>query len=150
MQDIEYVDLPAVPTALIESIEDIINKPRKDKTFAPVNHPFQTKYVNQELEQHVQSIFPFAVYVQYQVIYDGLPIHIDKGNRLTAYNYLLQLGGDNVTTKIYNENYEVEQSETLMLHRWHRLNTSKLHGVHGISTVRVAISATPQDGCDRL
>jgi hypothetical protein len=75
-------------------------------------------------------------------VYKGLPIHVDKGNRIIAYNYLLDTGGENVRTAVYDKKYKPLQIERLELKRWHRINTGMLHGVHGIEPdkVRVAIS----------
>lgn len=143
MNYIEYINLPPVPENLIESIPNIINKPPKTYSAVPSNYDFfKTRNVNDDLASWLQSIFDFKINAQYQLVYDGLPIHIDKGNRIIAYNYLLDTGGENVKTAVYDEKYKPLQVETLELKRWHRINTGMLHGVHGIdpSKVRIAIS----------
>jgi hypothetical protein len=143
MKYIEYLDLPEVPPQLIESIQDIINKPPKDASSVASSYAyFKTRYVNDDLKSWLQSIFDFEIYPQYQLVYKGLPIHVDKGNRLTAYNYLLDAGGENVHTAVYDENYKPLQIEKIDLRRWHRINTGMLHCVHGIhpDKVRLAIS----------
>jgi hypothetical protein len=145
MKYIEYLNLPPVPEHLIESITDIINKPPKAYSAVPAEYNFfKTRDVNDDLAEWLQSIVKYKIYPQYQLIYNGLPIHIDKGNRINAYNYLLDTGGKNVKTVVYNENYKPLQIEQLELKRWHRINTGMLHGVHGIEPdkVRVAISIT--------
>jgi hypothetical protein len=145
MKYIEYLDLPPVPENLIESITDIINKPPKAYSTVPAEYNFfKTRNVNDDLAEWLQSIVEYKIYPQYQLIYNGLPIHIDNGNRINAYNYLLDTGGKNVKTVVYNENYKPLQIEQLELKRWHRINTGMLHGVHGIEPdkVRVAISIT--------
>ena len=143
MSHIEYINLPNVPEHLIEPIQDIINK--KPKHYSSVTSEyeyFKTKNVSQELKDFLQSIFDFEIYPQYQLVYDGLPIHIDKGNRVIAYNYLLDTGGDNVHTIVYDSNYKPLEIKKLELKKWHSINTSMLHGVHGImpNRVRIAIS----------
>jgi hypothetical protein len=143
MNYIEYLDLPPVPENLIESITDIINKPPKASSNIASEYAFfKTRNVNDDLAIWLQSIFKNKIFAQYQLVYDGLPIHIDKGNRITAYNYLLDTGGENVRTVIYNDKYKPLQSETLEVKRWHRINTGMLHGVHGIdpNKIRIAIS----------
>jgi hypothetical protein len=140
MKYIEYLNLPTIPENLIESVQDIINKPSKTSTL-PTDYPFfKTRYVNQDLEFWLQSHFEFKINPQYQLIYNGLPIHVDKGNRIIAYNYLLDAGGDNVKTAIYDEKYKPLQVETLELKRWHRINTGMLHGVHGIDSDKIRVS----------
>jgi hypothetical protein len=143
MNYIEYLDLPSIPEHLIESIQDIINKPPKDFSNVSSEYAyFKTRYVNDDLKSWLQTIFDSEIYPQYQLVYNGLPIHIDKGNRIVAYNYLLDAGGDNVRTAVYDDKYKLLQIEKIELKRWHRINTSMLHGVHGIQSnkVRVAIS----------
>jgi hypothetical protein len=143
MNYIEYIDLPSIPEHLIEPIQNIINKPPKGFSHIPAEYAyFKTRYVNDDLKLWLQTIFNFEIYPQYQLVYDGLPIHIDIGDRILAYNYLLDTGGDNVRTAVYDDNYKLLQIEKLELRRWHRINTSMLHGVHGIQSdkVRVAIS----------
>ena len=143
MNYIEYLDLPPIPENLIESITDIINKPPKVYSVLPSEYDFfKTKNVNDDLASWLQSIFKYKIYSQYQLVYNKLPIHIDKGNRIVAYNYLLDTGGKNVKTVVYNEQYKPLQIEQIELKRWHRINTGMLHGVHGIEPdrVRVAIS----------
>lgn len=143
MKYIEYLDLPPIPENLLESVTDIINKPQSWNDAIPADYPFfKNRNVNDELVEWLQSIFEFKIYAQYQLIYDGLPIHIDRGNRITAYNYLLDTGGSKVKTSIYDKNYMPLQVEQLELKRWHKINTSMLHGVSGIETVRVSVTVT--------
>jgi hypothetical protein len=142
MNYIEYVDLPKVPEHLIESVQDIINKPNKEVSIVPSDYAyFKTRHVSDELNAWLQPMFDFKIYPQYQLVYKGLPIHIDMG-RIAAYNYLLDTGGDVVRTAIYDGKNNLLQIEKLELKRWHRINTSMPHCVHGINhdKVRVAIS----------
>ena len=141
MNYIEYIDLPPVPEHLIEQLQDIVNKPPKNFSYvSQENQFFKTRYVSNDLKSWLQPLFEFEIYPQYQLVYDGLPIHIDKGNRIFAYNYLLDTGGDDVKTAVYDENYKLLQSEKLELKRWHRLNTGMLHTVYGMDPNRVRIA----------
>jgi hypothetical protein len=143
MNYIEYIDLPTVPEHLIEPLQDIINKSPKNFSYVSQEYQFfKTRYVNDDLKLWLQPLFDFEIHPQYQLVYDGLPIHVDKGNRIYAYNYLLDTGGDNVETAIYDENHNLLQSKKLELKRWHRVNTFMPHTVHGIDPdkVRIAIS----------
>ena len=141
MKYIEYLNIPSVPEHLLESCQSIIDKPTNTETSIPENYPFfKNKKVSNELTEWLQQFFDFKIFPQYQVIYKGLPIHIDKGNRVLAYNYLLDTGGNNVKTVIYNEKYQILQFETLELKKWHRIDTGMLHGVHGIDPNRIRVS----------
>jgi len=137
MKYIEYLDLPPVPENLIESISDIMNKPTQADFIY-----FKTKPVNDDLKVWLETIFDFDIDPKYQLVYDKIPIHVDRGSRITAFNYLLDTGGDNVSTAIYDTNRNLLQSEILELRRWHRIDTSMPHSVHGINPdqIRVAIS----------
>jgi hypothetical protein len=136
MNYIEYLDLPNIPEHLIDSIQDIIDKPMLTSGF----RYFKNKPVSNELKMWLQSVFDFEIHPSYQFIYDGLPIHIDRGNRISAYNYLLDTGGDNVITTVYNQERIPLQSEKIELKRWHRINTGMLHGVYGINPDKIRIS----------
>lgn len=143
MKHISYLDLPSVPSDLIESIQSIINKPNKEASIIVNEYPyFKTKPVKLDLHSWLQELFPFEITPQYQLIFNGLPIHIDKGNRIIAYNYILDTGGDNVKTVVYDHRYKPLQIEVIEANKWHSIRTSMLHGVHGIQSnnVRIAIS----------
>ena len=140
MHDIEYLDLPSIPNNLVESVDSIISK---------TNYAFHSKnYIlhntSKELTDYLKTIFNFKFVSHYQIISSEIPIHIDINDRTTAYNYLLATGGNNVVTAIYDSNYCITQSEQIQLKRWHRLNTGKLHGVHGITGLRVGLTITPK------
>ena len=144
MKYIKYVDLPRIPKHLIEPLKNIINKPSRDFNYVSAEYKyFKLKPVNNDLKSWLQPLFEFEIFPQYQLVYDGIPIHVDA-DRIFAYSYLLDTGGDNVETAIYDENHKLLQSEILELKRWHYINTSMLHGVHGINPlkVRIAISVT--------
>ena len=140
---ITYLDFPNIPEELLESIEDIINKPRYESVVT--QNFFQTRLVNKNLEDWLEKNLPCKFMVRYQIIYPGLPIHKDMGNRKLAYNYLLSLGGNNVKTMIFDESKKLLQSETLPLKTWHSIKTDMYHGVFGIQseTPRIALSVTP-------
>jgi len=152
MKYIEYLGWPVIPENLLEPIQDIINKPPKDTSSVSATYPnfksdtypyFKTRDVNSDLKNWLQTVFNFKIDPQYQLIYDGLPIHIDVfTRRIYAYNYLLDTGGIDVKTAIYDEQHNTLQSETLELKRWHRIPTNMPHCVHGIQPdkVRVAVS----------
>jgi hypothetical protein len=147
MKYIQYLDLPSVPKHLIKSVDEIVALPQKLMTEVPNEYQnvFNTRYVEPELDEWLKSIFDFPMFAQYQLIYNGIPVHKDKSNRLVAYNYLLATGGENVITTILSDDNKLLQFEKLQLHRWHRIETGYFHGVHGISdgSIRCSISITP-------
>lgn len=146
---ITYLDYPEIPKELLEDSIDIYNKPRSDTAGAPFSYSyFRPKDVPPILAEWATDTFQMPVIVKYQIILKGIHIHKDVGNRLVALNYLLETGGDNVSTVVYDEDtYTSIQSEVIPLHKWHRLTTCKFHTVKNINpeTFRLSVSVTPVD-----
>lgn len=142
MNFIEYVNLQKIPRDLIESTEHIKNKPNKTVVKDPF---FQTFHVNDELKKFLESIFPFEIWCQYQIIFSDIVIHKDKGRKL-CYNYLIDQGGSKVFTNFYNNEKNLIHSTNINLHEWAKINTSVFHNVTGVSNncTRVAVSVTPK------
>ena len=140
---IEYINLPSVPEELIDPIETIINSTR---TSSIVKQDFfQGRPISVELQNWLEKNLSFDFVAQYQVIYAGIPVHKDMGDRKLAYNYLLALGGSNVKTVIFDDSKKILQSETLPLKTWHSIKTDMFHGVFGLQkdNPRIALSITP-------
>ena len=140
---ITYLDFPNIPEDLLESIEDILNKPRYESI---VKHDFfQTRPINKNLQDWLEKNLSFDFVAQYQIIYSGIPIHKDMGDRKLAYNYLLALGGSNVKTVIFDDSKKILQSEILPLKTWHSIKTDMYHGVFGLQPdiPRISLSVTP-------
>jgi len=152
---IKYLDFPQVPKELLESVEDIIAKPAELLPMTPQRQKqqleyFQNKTISDQLYHWLKGVFKFKFYAKYQVIHRGIPIHTDKGayegDRRYAMNYLLDQGGSNVITTVYDDDQQtVLQTECLELKRWHTIQVEKFHGVEGIEPgkLRVALSVTP-------
>jgi hypothetical protein len=144
MKYIENINLPTIPEKFVESIEDILNKPRGDSIVT--QDYFQTRFIDKNLKNWLENNLLFKFSVRYQIIYPGLPIHKDMGNRKLAYNYLLSLGGNNVKTMIFDDTKKLLQSEILPLKTWHSIKTDMYHGVFGLQkdNPRVSLSVTPE------
>ena len=142
-QYIKYLDFPKIPEDLLESVEDILNKPR----FISIVKAdyFQTRPINQNLQDWLTNHLAFEFDARYQLIYTGLPIHKDLA-RTIAYNYLLVSGGHDVKTIIYDNDKNILETYIIPLKTWHSINTDMYHGVDGIllNNVRVALSITPK------
>lgn len=104
------------------------------------------------LKEHISDSVQLA---GVQVISSDVPLHCDK--RKWALNYLIELGGDNVTTGFYKlpgkdviqppgSRYAFARDEeelcitNFRVGEWHLLNTNVLHKVTGITGKRVAIT----------
>jgi hypothetical protein len=62
--------------------------------------------------------------------------------REIAINYIIEQGGDNVITSIYNNDYSVLDSKRLPADQWHFFQASKLHDVRNIISKRIALTVS--------
>ena len=143
MKYIQYINFPAIPENLLESVEDIINKTRTNSIVK--QDFFQARPISNMLQDWLKKNLTFDFVAQYQIIYNGIPIHKDEGNRKLAYNYLLAQGSNKVITIIFDDDKKLLQSEILPLKTWHSIKTDMYHGVFGLpnNIPRVALSITP-------
>ena len=142
---INYLSLPSIPSELLEDLDTIRSLPFAEETPFKEGNKFRLKNVNSSLHEYLKPMFPFEIFCRYQFVYNGIPIHVDyKDNtgRKYAINYLLDCGGDNVVTNIYDRTYQLIESKCIELHKWHVIHTDQLHDVKNIdpNKVRIAIS----------
>ena len=152
---IKYLEYPPVPNELLPPVEQIINSKKMDIPHCgnvdpnDIFNSFSTRKVSTDLDQWIRDTFKCQYYANYQVLIGNNPIHVDlqhfPGARIIAFNYLLDQGGNNVITSVYDKEHTVLQSECIELHRWHMLRTSMPHNVMGVEPgrIRVALSVTP-------
>ena len=145
---IDYVDLPAIPEELLESPEEIIAKPRLiiGDTLGgvvPISS-IQRKDINSKLADWLQSVCNFSVSAQYLLLNYKSPIHRDppRPDRSQVYNYIVQTGGTEATTNVYDDNNNILKSVVVPAKTWYCLDTHRLHGVSGIDkdTWRILLS----------
>lgn len=143
---IEYLDYPPIPTHLLESVAEIVNRPNFDPEWTYEN--YVTKPVSDELDAWVREALDFELERQplYQVLKNIIPIHKDVDGRPYAYNYLLATGGDKVTTCFYDDAKKLVHSEVIPAGRWHRLTTQVFHSVVQFdkNSVRIGLTVTPK------
>lgn len=146
MNYIEFLDLPAIPENFIETLAAVDAKPARPQLRIHAGYkPIRIKDVSPELFSWLQSIFPFEIIAQYQLIELGLPMHKDRSRTIT-YNYLLHSGGKCVSTVVYSDSVQVLQQEIIPLKQWHKIEVSYLHYVAKLEPgqVRMSISVVPQ------
>lgn len=102
-------------------------------------------YVTDEVDKQIRSMFPkdfFPVKTHILAQFIDLKlngvIHMDR--REYAINYMIDKGGKDVYTSIYNEDKVFESSYKQQQDEWYLLNTYTNHAVHDITDTRVAIS----------
>jgi hypothetical protein len=134
-----YIDFPLLPADLLTdvyaSVEDDIPL---------VELPFE-KYklltCRQSIKNFVTPFFDKPVYCGVQAILNNQGVHIDF-NRTIVYNYIVETGGEHVTTSFYTNKNKNKKIESICIepYRWHRLKVFLPHEVEGITGKRIAIT----------
>lgn len=140
---IQYLNFPKVPEELLEPVDVILNKKPIPTlyNFESNNIPYSIRPITHNLYSWLISVLPFMFVPFYQIIFPGITIHKDVGNRRVAINYLLETGGDNVTTSTYEEDATtLIASEVLREREWHYIQSELWHGVEGVIRPRVALT----------
>ena len=148
------LDLPKLPDNLIAEVLDSMNN-GKNIFYDKKSIWYKQMVGNEKLQEYTKDLFDFNHLATIQVIRAGLPIHIDVG-RTEAYNYLIDTGGENVTTAFYKKedfyitenhrtqfigkNIQIVEEICIPVSTWHWLDVSMPHTVKNISRQRIAIS----------
>lgn len=133
---IQYLNFPSVPEDLIIPAEIILDYPIYLLPGIKSFH-FKTLDANDNLVTWLKDNIPIEfVHVRYQVIYNGITMHKDSTDRITVVNYLLDTGGDNVFTTVYDDDKNILQQECIEEKRWHSLSTNLYHAVGGNKFIR--------------
>jgi hypothetical protein len=134
-----YVNFPKLPDSLASEIYASI----KDN-IPLVELPFE-KYklltCRIPITNFVESFFNNPVYCGIQTILNDQGVHIDY-KRTVVYNYIIETGGENVTTNFYTDLKKTKKIEGLCIEplKWHRLKVFLPHEVEGITSKRIAIT----------
>lgn len=133
MCNFKYLSYPPIPLELYQSIYDSISNGNMLECFP----------VPDEVLNFVAPLFPENYKILTQVIYSNLPIHSDH-SRLSAYNFLIDLGGDNVVTNFFDgpPDYNIIENIKFEKYRWHYINTGVPHNVIGIAPGATRICIT--------
>jgi hypothetical protein len=155
MQDLittKKVDIPSVPEHLIRSLEQIreldpVVMYQKDGSTYEVDW-YKVYTCDQQLTDWVVEHFPVEVeLVEYIISTQAIDLHVDLG-RNTAYNYVLDTGGDNIVTEFYSaDRSQLIDSIEYTTNAWYVLNVGLPHQVKTPqSRPRIIISVTPSSG----
>jgi len=141
MEYYSFSDIPSIPESMIDPLEDI--EQRQNLHPLKIPHAYATYFVSDELQQWGQQFFDFNVDVRYQVIKVALTPHIDFGDNEFKYNYLLTLGGKEVTTMWWdavNSPNPSVCSVVLPEKTWHRINILQPHSISELTSVRLSVT----------
>lgn len=133
----EYLDLPSPPQELILPLEQVL---QLENIFGGHTKNYTIHEVQPELRDWLQNIFPDRTKFRYQTLIKDIPCHVDRG-RDTAINFLIDTGGNDVTTAWYTDEFGDKIDDVVLeLSRWHKLRVDQWHTVHNINWVRFAIT----------
>ena len=157
------VVLPELPTHLIVPLSELSTGENICPTAAlvenvvgshgPDDSIFQVYDASKEIYDIYEPQFDFPVFIRWQVVIADLPPHYDWGKSYIKYLYLVDTGGDNVTTKFWEEKpddpvtggtidpegrkvvFEVSEN----IRSWHTLNVGIPHSVTNMTRPRIAL-----------
>jgi hypothetical protein len=131
------IDVPQVPTELILPLDKVLEL---ENFFGGYTKNYTIHEVQDDLRAYLKPLFPHCKKFRYQTLVDNVPVHIDRG-RTTAINYIVDPGGDNVSTAWYTDEFGDKIEEVVLpTNQWHEIEVDKWHTVHGITRRRYAIT----------
>ncbi len=146
----KQINLPKVPLHLIDDLDVIVSRRNAAANNSNATGGHYASYdVSKELNDYLQSFFKEKARIKYLVISKSLPIHIDAGTPEYKYNYVIQLGGNNVETVWYdsmNESRSILHKELCDANVWYSISNGIPHTVNNLEGVRIIITAKSKDG----
>lgn len=135
-QNLSYLSLPQLPSELIP---DVYESLKGTNMFPVATEQYKGFRSTDRISKFTESIFDFPHYTAIQIIKDFLIIHTDIF-RTTAFNYVIDPGGEDVETCFYDNNDLLIESYRIEPNKWHKLNVQVRHNV--VNLVRPRISIT--------
>jgi hypothetical protein len=156
MNLINQLDFPQIPEELLLSKQEVeealtpVTLYHRDGTVysAPWYHVYTC---NDTLSAWIKNLLPFEVqYVEYIISDQAITLHKDIG-RTRALNYILDTGGEQVTTEFFDDDENLLLQKVCEPHTWYDLNVGMYHRVaEPQDHARFLISVTPKDGVTYL
>lgn len=111
--------------------------------------------LDKNLLSTIQQMFNYGdeygtFHTNVQIINPNFNNYIHWDPRAYAINYVIQPGGDNVTTSFYDQSENLVESTVLPLFQWHMLDVQQLHAVSNIDSERVAITLSFRKLSDKM
>lgn len=123
--NLKYLDLPKLPKDIIEDIYTTVNA--KVASSLSNNAWWLSFRTSAKVTEYVRSMFDSRHDVSIFYLTGDLPIHNDI-IRDTAYNYVLETGGNSITY-FYNDDKEEVEKHQIEPARWVELNVKEWHSV---------------------
>lgn len=135
-----YVNLPKIPVDIVKGINWNIDS-YESHSPNPDSYKWSDSF-NKDINEWCQKNICDEIYWAFQIIRTDLIIHRDIGTK-TKFNYLIDTGGDKVTTNFYDEDQTtLVDSVVFEPERWHILKADSYHQVLGVVPGRIRLAVT--------
>ena len=139
---IRYLNFPQIPPELISTLSKNVD----DYQTKGFGLPYQsaTEYYwwsddnNEKINAWCKENISRDMYFAFQFM-KNLPIHKDVVTKVKL-SYIVDPGGDDVTTTFYDEKRAVTHSYVIEPLRWHVLNVGNFHSVSNVSGQRFSVT----------
>ncbi len=140
---LNYIDTPSLPESIIQEVYKSTQNPNIFYVQKSQNE-YGLYEATDLLKEYTHKIFSFQHKTRVQKIHKDLFIHKDFERGL-AYNYLIDLGGDNVETCFFDNDFKLVETHVIKKHAWHTLDVTVFHSVKNVTHPRLAITLFPID-----
>lgn len=135
--------LPKIPDNIIQEVYNSIES-GTNQAFDGDNAKYRLDFyawiaANNAVQEWCTSNISPDIYWGIQVIDQDMPIHQDLGTE-SKFNYIIELGGDNVVTNYYDEEENVIESIVCSAYEWYILNVKIKHDVKNVISRRISIT----------
>ena len=133
-----YLDnIPPIP---IDLLPEVYKSLLGTNIFVTPNDVYYIYQATPILRDFLSTYFDNQLYnFRVQVIHADTAAHIDH-NRNDAINYIVETGGNNVTTSFYDDATVPIESHVINALRWHTLKVCVKHSVNNITHPRIAVT----------
>jgi hypothetical protein len=139
---IQYLNLPRIPDSILSKIpldpEMYTTWTNGHKNLD--NYKWSDLY-SQELNTWCKEYVCADMYFGFQIMFGHNEMHKDR-DTLTKINYVITLGGDNVTTAFYDDQSTLLDAYCIEPHRWHIFKADTYHQVQNLEPGQVRFSVT--------
>ena len=141
---VEYLDrLPSVDLD-VDKVYDIVYR-SKNLHHVPDNGYYGIFKPYEEIQNLGTELLGKQLNTRLHVMYPPrLPVHKDT-NRLVAWNYIIDQGGDEVYTCFYDDDQNLIEKVNIETGRWHKLDVQTFHNVEGMTRPRIALTVYPPE-----
>ena len=138
---VKYLNLPTIPKDVIDSIIPS----ESDLSEAKERHYISTHSNVEKLNEWGRENIAERIYLNYQILYNDLPAHIDR-NTKSKLLYIVETGGDNVYTNFYTDEDKTEliYSAIIEPNRWCLFEADVAHEITGMDKDKRRIGITGQ------